>query len=150
MRGSSRLGALTGGDGSNVGDDRAVSPVIGVILMVAITVILAAVIGVFVLNYGNELQQSPPSASFTFDFEPNGDYTVTATHNGGDTFTSTNTGELRLVSSDDRESTFTPPTSASDSQEITDVGAGEDVRVIWESPDGSQSSIVAQTTTPPS
>ena len=31
-------------------DDSAVSPVIGVILMVAITVILAAVIGSFVLN----------------------------------------------------------------------------------------------------
>jgi len=31
-------------------DDRAVSPVIGVILMVAITVILAAVIGTFVLG----------------------------------------------------------------------------------------------------
>ncbi|MFC6795396.1 type IV pilin [Halobaculum halobium] len=31
-------------------DDRAVSPVIGVILMVAITVILAAVIGSFVLG----------------------------------------------------------------------------------------------------
>ncbi|WP_135823070.1 type IV pilin [Halostella litorea] len=33
-------------------DDRAVSPVIGVILMVAITVILAAVIGAFVLDLG--------------------------------------------------------------------------------------------------
>ena len=33
-------------------DDSAVSPVIGVILMVAITVILAAVIGSFVLNLG--------------------------------------------------------------------------------------------------
>jgi flagellin-like protein len=33
-------------------DKRAVSPVIGVILMVAITVILAAVIGAFVFGYG--------------------------------------------------------------------------------------------------
>jgi flagellin-like protein len=32
------------------GDERAVSPVIGVILMAAITVILAAVIGTFVLG----------------------------------------------------------------------------------------------------
>jgi flagellin-like protein len=37
------------------GDDRAVSPVIGVILMVAITVILAAVIGTFVLGLGDSL-----------------------------------------------------------------------------------------------
>jgi flagellin-like protein len=36
--------------------DRAVSPVIGVILMVAITVILAAVIGTFVLGLGDNIQ----------------------------------------------------------------------------------------------
>src|SRR6056297_1436136 len=40
-------------------DERGVSPVIGVILMVAITVILAAVIGSFVLGIGGEVQESP-------------------------------------------------------------------------------------------
>jgi len=40
-------------------DNRAVSPVIGVILMVAITVILAAVIGGFVLGLGGDLQSAP-------------------------------------------------------------------------------------------
>jgi flagellin-like protein len=39
-------------------DERAVSPVIGVILMVAITVILAAVIGTFVLNLGGSVQEN--------------------------------------------------------------------------------------------
>ena len=37
-------------------EDRAVSPVIGVILMVAITVILAAIIGTFVLGLGKNVQ----------------------------------------------------------------------------------------------
>ena len=37
-------------------DSRAVSPVIGVILMVAITVILAAVIGTFVLGLGDSVE----------------------------------------------------------------------------------------------
>jgi flagellin-like protein len=45
------------------GADRAVSPVIGVILMVAITVILAAVIGAFVLEIGDQ-QETAPSTSF--------------------------------------------------------------------------------------
>lgn len=48
-------------------DDRAVSPVIGVILMVAITVILAAVIGTFVLGLGDQLNDAAPQASFTVD-----------------------------------------------------------------------------------
>ena len=47
------------------GDERAVSPVIGVILMVAITVILAAVIGTFVLGLGDRVSQSAPQASFS-------------------------------------------------------------------------------------
>ena len=36
-------------------DDRAVSPVLGAILFVAITIILAAVVGTFVLDLGSEL-----------------------------------------------------------------------------------------------
>ncbi|OYR83179.1 type IV pilin [Halorubrum ezzemoulense] len=49
------------------GEDRAVSPVIGVILMVAITVILAAVIGTFVLGLGDQLGDTAPQASFSND-----------------------------------------------------------------------------------
>jgi len=50
-----------------IGENRAVSPVIGVILMVAITVILAAVIGTFVLGLGDQLQTTTPQAQFGFD-----------------------------------------------------------------------------------
>jgi len=57
-------------------DDSAVSPVIGVILMVAITVILAAVIGTFVTGIGSEVQESP-QAGVTFDYDDgSGDLTV--------------------------------------------------------------------------
>jgi flagellin-like protein len=52
--------------------DRGVSPVIAVILMVAITVILSAVIGTFVLDIGSSLSESPPRASF--DVEVNDQY----------------------------------------------------------------------------
>ena len=47
-------------------EERAVSPVIGVILMVAITVILAAVIAAFVLDLGQS-QSASPAAAFEFD-----------------------------------------------------------------------------------
>ncbi|MDQ2052478.1 type IV pilin N-terminal domain-containing protein [Natronolimnohabitans sp. A-GB9] len=43
--------------------ERAVSPVIGVILMVAITVILAAVIAAFVLDMGDDMGSEPLTAS---------------------------------------------------------------------------------------
>lgn len=51
--------------------DRAVSPVIGVILMVAITVILAAVISAFVLNLGDDMGDEA-TAAVSFD-ETNGE-----------------------------------------------------------------------------
>jgi flagellin-like protein len=49
-------------------DNDAVSPVIGVILMVAITVILAAVIATFVLGLGEQVSTNAPQASFTYDY----------------------------------------------------------------------------------
>ncbi|WP_455448150.1 type IV pilin [Natrinema thermotolerans] len=54
---------------------RAVSPVIGVILMVAITVILAAVIAAFVLDLGQG-QGANPQAGITFD-QSNDNVTIT-------------------------------------------------------------------------
>lgn len=57
-------------------EDRAVSPVIGVILMVAITVILAAVIGAFVLGLGDSTESAPQAS---FQCEDNA-----LIHNGGD------------------------------------------------------------------
>ena len=69
-------------------DERAVSPVIGVILMVAITVILAAVIGAFVLGIGGD-QESTPQASISLDLDPDADNSedvaVEIAHNGGQT-----------------------------------------------------------------
>ncbi|SDM94340.1 flagellin N-terminal-like domain-containing protein [Halogranum gelatinilyticum] len=66
-------------------DDRAVSPVIGVILMVAITVILAAVIGTFVLGLGDSVSDTSPQASLSFDYTADAaDSTIEVTHSGGD------------------------------------------------------------------
>ena len=72
-------------------DDRAVSPVIGVILMVAITVILAAVIGTFVLGLGDSLGDTQPTTSLDVDVS-NGDFVVE--HRGGDTIEA---GDLRVI-----------------------------------------------------
>jgi flagellin-like protein len=70
-------------------DDDAVSPVIGVILMVAITVILAAVIGTFVLGLGEQVQSTSPQASFSFDYtqdfaQGSSNDNLEITHDSGD------------------------------------------------------------------
>lgn len=94
------------------GEDRGVSPVIGVILMVAITVILAAVIGAFVLGLGGDLGNSTaPTAQLsangdlTTDTDANdneiyavGGTDVTIEHTQGDSIA---VDELRLVVRED-------------------------------------------------
>ena len=75
-------------------DDDAVSPVIGVILMVAITVILAAVIASFVLGLGNSTDEVQPSSSLEFDYEEgagsNGEDFLTITLTDGDSLLAEN------------------------------------------------------------
>jgi len=80
-----------------IGDEKAVSPVIGVILMVAITVILAAVIGTFVLGLGDQLQSTTPQASFGFDQSAESPESgidavteVSVTHESGDSISDSN------------------------------------------------------------
>ena len=63
-------------------DKRAVSPVIGVILMVAITVILAAVIGAFVFGLGPSTGTVAPQANLVTSGMTTSGFTLE--HNGGD------------------------------------------------------------------
>jgi len=69
----------------NDDEERAVSPVIGVILMVAITVILAAVIGAFVLQLGDSVSQTAPQASIGVDDTDVSSNSIVLRHSGGDT-----------------------------------------------------------------
>ena len=134
------------------GDERAVSPVIGVILMVAITVILAAVIGAFVIGIGDD-QQTVPTASF--DYDQSGDAgedgsELIVTHSSGDSIPVENLEISGDFSDADIEEPFVDTNedvSAGDTQEVeidddTDAESGDSVNVVWTSDDGGDSSIL--------
>jgi len=134
-----------------------VSPVIGVILMVAITVILAAVIGTFVLGLGDQVQQTSPNAQWNWE---GGDSGVTVTHEGGDGVAASQvevassglTAETCTGTDTDGDTTSAWPDdeiSAGDSCETgNSVGADEEVRLIWTAEGGGQSSTLSTYTTP--
>mgnify|MGYP000190910795 CR=1 FL=1 len=130
-------------------EDTAVSPVIGVILMVAITVILAAVIGAFVLNLGQGLDQRAPQASFSFDYA---DDSVDVTHESGDTIDADRLNVTSSASIDYANSEpFADSVGAGDTATYDlDTGqwSGETVRVVWESADGSSSATLSRSTAP--
>jgi flagellin-like protein len=130
-------------------DDRAVSPVIGVILMVAITVILAAVIGTFVLGLGENVQSTSPSASFAFDYDSSTPE-LTITHESGDAI---DPDRLSITSTSGTVSASFSGTevSAGDSVTVSSSGAlssGATVRVIWESQSGDNSATLGEFTVP--
>ena len=132
-------------------DERAVSPVIGVILMVAITVILAAVIGTFVLGLGDDLQDTSPTADFNFDYDTSND-SVTITHNGGDTIdgTTDNVTVTTTGGDDISNGDWNAEISAGTSKAFGVSGSwsGETVNVNWESSTGGSSATLASSTAP--
>ncbi|AGN02134.1 hypothetical protein L593_10945 [Salinarchaeum sp. Harcht-Bsk1] len=124
-------------------DDDAVSPVIGVILMVAITVILAAVIGAFVLGFGGG-GPSAPSVQWeaTDTGTPNGE--VTFSHGGGDTISEP--GDVLGMNFDGSGSLNTTdpsygggsPMDVGDSWTVgySSTSSGDQIILTWSSPDG--------------
>jgi FlaG/FlaF family flagellin (archaellin) len=127
--------------------------------MVAITVILAAVIGTFVLGLGENLQDTSPTASITFDQEsgPPG-ASVKISHDGGD---SLDTDRITLILEKNDGSTGTLDNGATDwsNNEITagdtvtvaendgdDLNDGDTVKVVWTSDSGETSSVLGEHT----
>ena len=124
-------------------DDDAVSPVIGVILMVAITVILAAVIASFVLGLG-DTTNTTPSASFDSDFDGS---ELTISHQSGDTLdvdrietkvTNDPSGSASVTDFSASVSKITSGASAT----VSSLDGDETVKVVWTSDSGDSSSTL--------
>ncbi|MWG32941.1 type IV pilin [Halomarina oriensis] len=126
-------------------DDRAVSPVIGVILMVAITVILAAVIASLTLGLGDSAQTAPTAK---FDFEQTGTLSdgtaeVTVSHASGATIANERV-DVVYGTDDEKfgEEVSAGTSTVVDSGEISS-GSAEEIKVVWTSEDGSTSTVLA-------
>lgn len=129
-------------------DDDAVSPVIGVILMVAITVILAAVIASFVLGLGDTQGDVQPNSSFSYDYEPGspGDLTITLTD--GDTL---NEDEVIFRGSQFAAAGSNLASAASVSGGEWDVGESitinaqtdYELSIVWEEIDGDNAATLS-------
>ncbi|WP_135661484.1 type IV pilin [Halorhabdus rudnickae] len=139
-------------------EDRGVSPVIGVILMVAITVILAAVIATFVMNMGPS-EETQPSVQWEWNADSEN---VTLSHTGGDAATASqflleteNNGSATL----DQFSGISEELTAGDKVVINATGtdgelygtfSGTDVdanlnseyTLIWENPNSDQTQVI--------
>jgi len=150
---------------SLIHDDEGVSPVIGVILMVAITVILAAVIASFVIGLGDDNQTTKPSTTFEFGYDSGNDELSISVTGGKDLDADQveitgNTGSGSEMSggsgtpSDlknwyEYSGDVTETGTISAGSTITlDVGADYDVSVVWNDPDTENSFTMNSDTGP--
>jgi flagellin-like protein len=139
-------------------DDRAASDVVGTILMVAVTVVLAAVIGTFVLGLVGPSTTVAPQAVFTFDFDS--DANVTITHESGETIPvedtlETHVSEGSFDAGDDDWEDLESPVETGTAVTLTHLEGGhqsawdgETVSLVWVSADGETSAVVGEATAP--
>jgi len=107
-------------------DQRGVSPVIGVILMVAITVVMGAVIAGFVYGYLGDTPKAPNVALSVID-DPTDSVSLILKHNGGESVAA---NDWKLSVTDGKESTadFTPSdVTGAPSDTALSTGAGIDI-----------------------
>lgn len=153
--------------GSGQPGDRAQSEIIGAILLIVISIILASFVAIYVFDVGGQQLQDPaPQVSFTFKSQ--GDRVV-ATHAGGETV---NASTLDIVVIDDGSTPYAyavgesgsadagvttrisaDDVSAFDDGDILvgesatvaeDVGDDDIVRIVYINPDSQQGTILAE------
>lgn len=119
-------------------DERAVSPVVGVALLIAIAVILAAVIGAVVLGLGSGGVETP-QAQLQADF--GGTDQVTLYHEGGDELPG---DEVTIVNREaDTEVSLGNDLSAGHSETVTLSHADDqEIAVVWQDPNSDSETVL--------
>lgn len=143
------------------GEDRALSPVIGVVLLVALTVILVAVVGGFVTDFGSGVEAAP-NAQIGVDFDKDNDY-VNISHDGG---SDVNPETLEVEYEEDGSVSSDTFNNAVDSSEegliqagdehsinVTDLGgsdvsSGDTFRIIWTGESGNNREVLLEEIVP--
>lgn len=134
------------------GDD-AVSPVVGVVLLVGIAVLLTTSVGVFVLGFGPG--ESPPESEVQF-YQEDGNVTLTVVRPAGIQAENLDIRANGTTACTKDPTNWPPSGSLERASEITVHGGsscpggsssldtGTEVRVVWRAPGGGQTEIVGE------
>lgn len=145
--------------------ERAQSEIIGAILLIVITLILASILAIYVFDVGGQqLQDRPPQVSFAFD--TNETDHLTATHNGGQALqadrveivvtddgtspTAAALGETGVSAGTTRANATdtdfgTGPIKVGDAATVAEgVGEDDEVRMVYIDPDSGQGTVLGR------
>jgi len=136
------------GPSAALADEDAVSPVVGMVILVALVVVLGGVSAAFFLGIGQENQPDPPQASFSYDLADQGIGcdVVTVSHDAGETIDAENlvvsvadrtkrATDVGVTGEVEGGTTFTLPTGV---DRFPCFSNGSTLRIYWESPDGDE------------
>ncbi|RLM59302.1 type IV pilin [Halobellus sp. Atlit-31R] len=131
-------------------DDRAVSPEIGILLMIVVTVSLAGVVGTFVLLQGDAIDRDTPQASFDWEYDRT-TQSVTVSQESGEELNATALGVDELGSRDGitlveagEGETYAPD----DDVARGTYEPGETIRIVWQPPSGDEPVTLDESTAP--
>jgi flagellin-like protein len=116
-------------------EEEAVSPVIGIILMVAITVILASIVGVFAFDVFGQNSEEAPGIIFEYDYD-DGANELTIRHQNGDVVKGSSLTFKEVGGSSPGDAT--PSTwggsevQAGDTEAVGNVNSDAEVLIVWE------------------
>lgn len=129
----------------NETEDRASASTVGIILLVAITIVLGATIGGYVLDFRSSVESGGPDASFQFEYNSiTGNIEVT--HETGD---AVNGSQIRFAGAANEYTSFgsIPGWSGNDVSSgdgvSLSVDEGETLKLIWRSLDGDETEVLA-------
>jgi flagellin-like protein len=133
-------------------DNRGVSEVIGVILVVGITIMLAAVIATTVLSQTDKVQgKETPNTEFDFAEQPSGAHSVS--HDGGEELES---GAVEIVYTDTTGTTQRETWTSTDGIQPADsmttsnpVEDGSEIRIVWSADGGERTETLYTYNVPP-
>lgn len=143
-------------------EGRAVSPVIGVVLMIAVTVVLAGVAGIFIFGTGVVDVSPAPQTQFAFEYDASATSTTGCTdgsfdssngelkikHNGGDTIPA---DDLTIVGAAPSRKAFHECSSLSSGDDVTiedaayvETSSDDVVRLVWQGNERENSQTLAK------
>jgi len=138
--------------GGFLDDDNGATPVVGIVLLVAITLLLSAVVANAVFGLGLFDRETGPSIVFDDEYDEDAEE-LDVTHESGSTVemehvVAVASGGNGTVDVDFSRSTVSSSDTlmSGETLVLTDVQEGETIRLIWESPDSEKSYVVFKTT----
>lgn len=116
---------------------------IGFLVLIPVIVILAAVIGTFVLSAGGGSGDLAETPTAQFDYDYNGETNeLTVIHAGGDRFDTENV-EITVNDESSTDWSGSGEVSAGGTTTVANVSSGDIIRVVWVSDDGGSSHVIS-------